>query len=177
MIGGSDTSTNRRHMAVTCVVLVLAHLVLAPHVQVFGAVPGFLLVLTACLACLGGARTGTLAGFVLGLLFDLTGAGPVGLSALLCAVAGYALGNARPGMLAEGWRTPLALFAACALAYNVLYLVFLLVFGTSLDGGWALVGRVVAGTAVDVVVGFVALFVLNRVLGSRRLTSDGIRLG
>lgn len=178
MIGGLERGTSRRRTLVLCVVFVLAHLVFAPHVRIAGATPGFLLVLTACLAFLDGARAGTLAGFVLGLVFDLTGSGPVGLSALLGAVAGFALGSARPsGLLAEGWRTPAGLFALCALAYNALYLVFLLVFGTSVDMGWALVGRIAAGSVVDALLGLVTFFVLNRVIGSRRLSSDGIRLG
>ena len=171
MIGGSDTGTTRRRMALTSVVLVLAHLVLAPHISLFGATPGFLLVLTTCLAYMGGASTGTLAGFLLGLLFDLTGSGPVGLSSLLGAVAGYALGSARPGMLAEGWRSPATLFTLCAVAYNVLYLLFLLVFGSSIELGWDVLWRIVAGSALDAALGAVTFFVLNRVIGSGRLLS------
>lgn len=177
MIGGREGVSTRRRIVVVTVVFVLAHLILAPHVRIMCATPGFLLVLTGCLAFLDGPRTGTLAGFVLGLTFDLTGSGPVGLSALLGSVAGYALGSARPGLLAEGWRAPAGLFAVCALVYNALYLVFLLVFGTSVEVGWALVGRIVAGGALDALLGLVTFFVLNRVLGSRRLSSDGIRLG
>lgn len=176
MIGLRNASESRVATIVTCVVLALAHLVLAPHVRVFGATPGFLLVLTACLAYRDGARLGTLAGFLLGLAFDLTGSGPVGLSSLLGAVAGFTLGSARTGLLAEGWHVPTLLFGACALAYNALYVALLAMFGAGIDLGWALAGRIVIGTALDALVGLVAFFVLNRTSGSRGRASGGIRL-
>ena len=62
MIGPSRAvGAERRVTWVTCVVLVVLHLVLAGHVSVLGATPDFLLVLTACLSFMKGSRDGAIA--------------------------------------------------------------------------------------------------------------------
>ena len=164
-----------RPLQVCVCVLVVLHLLLSGHVFVFGAAPGFLLAGACVVAAVRGRAAGCVAGFSLGLLFDLTGSGPVGLSGLVFAVGAYVLGRACEARPPEG---PLAKLPACCaalLACNLAYPLFLLAFGTPLDLGWALVGRVVAGTLVNALVCAACLWALGAP-GSRR-TSGGVRLG
>lgn len=177
MIGPSRAAgAERRVTWVTCVVLVVLHLVLAGHVSVLGATPDFLLVLTACLSFMKGSRDGAIAGFVCGLVFDLTGSGPIGLSCLLGCVAGFVMGLSNRNVLIEGWRKPALTLLAVSLCYNVVYVLFLLAFGESVDFGAAALGRIVVGTLIDCAIGVVVLFVVSRRLGGQRLASGGMRL-
>ena len=156
-------------------VLSLLHLLLAGQASIGGATPGFLLVATCVVAVCRGQFDGTVAGFALGLAFDLTGSGPVGLSALLGSATGFALGSACRGGLDAGWRPPLAACAVALLAYNLVYPLFLIAFGEGVELGWALVARVVASTVVDALVCGACLWALSRGAGPR--TSGGLRLG
>lgn len=155
------------------VVLVVLQLIFGAHIDVFGASPDFLLVLSATVALRGGPRAGCAAGFVCGLLSDLLGSGPVGLSALLGCVGGYALGTSRRGGFADGWRGPLAGFATMSAAYNVLYFCLLLAFGTGVTLGWAAVGRLLAATVLDVAVAALAFAFLARFSGPGQATGPG----
>ncbi len=161
---------------VLATVFVLLHLVLGNHISVFGAKPGFLLVLTASLAFMYGSRVGCIAGFACGLLFDLTGTGTVGLSSLLGSVAGYALGYRQRNAFSDGWKAPLMEFSLSALAYNALYYVCLLMVsvGFAADGG--AVTRIVITTVLDIVVAWVAFAVLAGRFRGDALGSSGFRL-
>ena len=163
--GGADRLTPY----VLVAVFGLLHLVLGNHLSVFGAKPGFLLVLTACLAFLYGSRAGCIAGFACGLLFDLTGAGVVGFSSLLGSVTGYALGYRQRNAFAEGWKAPLLEFSVAALAYNALYYACLLTVsaGVAVDGGAAL--RITLTTALDIALAVIPF----SVLAHRSAVSDG----
>ena len=156
--------------------LVLLHLVLAGHISVFGAPPHFLLALTAVFALVYGPGVGCVAGFLLGLLFDLTCSGPVGVSCLLGCVTGYVLGLNRRNVLAEEWVPSLGVFAVAALAYNAAYVILLFLFGSGIVFGLAVVGRVVAGTVLDVIVGAVVLAVASLLSAPGKLGSGGLRI-
>lgn len=159
-------------------VLVVLQLVLGGQVKVFGASPDFLLVLAATVALAYGSRTGCVAGFACGLLFDLAGSGPVGLSALLGCVAGYALGRGadQRSPLGDGWRPPLASFAVVAALYNALYLALLLALGEAGVPEWAMLGRLAAAVALDVAVAAAAFAVASRVLVPRAPGPGGMPL-
>ena len=166
---------SRRALGVCTCVLVALHLLLAPHVGVFGAAPGFLLAGACVVAAARGRAAGCVAGFALGLLFDLTGSGPIGLSSLVWSVGAFALGRACEARPPEGLLAKLPACCAALLACNLAYPLFLLAFGTPLGLGWALVGRVVVGTLVDVLVAAACLWALGALPAHR--TSGGVRLG
>lgn len=60
---------------------------------IFGAVPDLLLVTLVALALLRGSLTGAIAGFVAGLLVDLSTMGTLGVTSLLLTAAGYWAGR------------------------------------------------------------------------------------
>ncbi|PRX96367.1 rod shape-determining protein MreD [Allonocardiopsis opalescens] len=88
----------------------------------FGVVPDLALLVVVALALLTGARSGAVLGFAAGLAADLmpAAAGPLGLSALVLCLVGYATG--RVGALAvRSPVMPFAVTAAATLAAGVLY--------------------------------------------------------
>ena len=166
----------RRLEVVLSVMFVLLQLVLGGQVSFFGASPGFMLVLAASIAFLDGSRAGCIAGFAAGLLFDLMGSGPVGLSALLLCVAGFVLGWNRRNFFSEGWKAPTLIFAGAALLYNVAYPLFLMLFGFEAGYGWELVGHMAAAFALDLALGVLTFYILSRIAGARQLSGKGLRV-
>lgn len=166
----------RAALGVIVGVLVLLQLVLGNHVSVFGAKPGFMLVLTGVVALSRGSRAGAIAGFGAGLLFDLLGTGPVGLSSLLGSVAGYALGRGQRNLFADGWKVPLAQFAVASLAYNALYFLFLLAFSLGLSLDAVVMARVLASTLLDIAVAAGPFWLLALANHANSLGSGGLRM-
>ena len=77
---------------ITIVVCSLLQLALAPAVQVFGAMPNFLIIPVLFIGLRSGSAMGAVAGFALGLLFDLAGDGVIGAMALSLVIAGVVCG-------------------------------------------------------------------------------------
>lgn len=164
MFGSSTAARQTGRLApyVLSAIFVLLHLIFGTHISVFGAKPGFLLVLAACFAFLFGSRAGCIAGFGFGLLFDLTGTGTVGLSPLFCCVAGYALGYRQRNAFADGWKAPLVEFSLAALAYNALYYAALLMFSTGVTLDGVALARIVVSTIIDAALAAVTFWLLAR---------------
>lgn len=152
--------------------LVVLHLVLGQQaVGMDGVAPDFLLVLTALVALAQGPSRGCAAGFALGLLSDLTGSGPVGLSALLMSVCGYALGGARFDDLQQGWPSALLPLAGASAAYRAAGFVGCVALGAVSGAGWSVVPRIALSCCLDVAVAALCLAALAR--ASRGAASSG----
>jgi rod shape-determining protein MreD len=77
--------------------------------------PDAFLLLAVCAGLVGGAETGAVVGFLAGLLADLFVLAPLGLSALVFAVVGYAVGALQAGLLrAAWWIPPVTALVACS---------------------------------------------------------------
>lgn len=157
------------------VVLVVLHLVFCEQaVGMRGVAPDFLFVLAALCALSRGPSSGCAAGFALGLLSDLTGSGPVGLSALLLCVCGYALGGARFDDLQQGWPAALAPLAGASAAYRAACFVGCVALGAAQGAGWSVIPRIALSCCLDVGVAALSLAALARL--SRRSTTGGLRM-
>ncbi|MGN0072378.1 MAG: rod shape-determining protein MreD [Coriobacteriales bacterium] len=77
---------------ITVVVCALFQLALAPAIQVFGALPNFLIIPVLFIGLRSGAVAGSVAGFALGLLYDFAGDGVIGAMALTLVIAGLVCG-------------------------------------------------------------------------------------
>lgn len=178
MLGGRPRGGGGWGVYAYAAALVVLQLVFGGQVTLFGASPDILLVLAATLALAYGSRVGCVAGFACGLLFDLVGSGPVGLSSLLGCAAGYALGRSadQRSALGDGWRAPLASFAVVDALYNALYLALLLALGEAGTPEWAMLGRLAAAVALDVAVAAAAFAVAARVVAPRPSASGGMPL-
>jgi rod shape-determining protein MreD len=83
--------------------------VVLPHVRVADVRPDLLLLVAVAAGVSGGALRGAAVGFVAGLLADLLFLEtPLGLSALVFCLVGYAVGAVQAGVLRSTWWLPLA---------------------------------------------------------------------
>ncbi len=78
-------------LLVGAVIAVLLQIVIAPNIAIGFAVPNFLLAYVVTFAVASLRTGGLITAFVLGLIFDLVGAGPVGAMALLFVLVAFVL--------------------------------------------------------------------------------------
>ena len=86
---------------VVFVLLVLQDAVLR-GMRIDGVRPDFLLGVTIVAAVVGGPERGAVVGFAAGMVADLFVATPMGMSALVWSVLGYAIGNLQSAILPQG---------------------------------------------------------------------------
>ena len=119
--------TNRNREARTTVVLAVLcfvlQLTLAPNVGLGNGRANFALVFTACFVLFSGGRAPAVAGFVAGLLFDLSSTGPIGLMAFCLTLVGFALGLGARERVVGDLATSVVYASASSLAVSVAMLL------------------------------------------------------
>lgn len=111
------------------VAAIVAQVVFAPHLALFGAVPSFPVLVVITLAIVEGPEAGAVSGFAAGLALDLLGASPVGVWALVLVVVGYVAGLLQENLFAEGWLMPVTVAIVAGVLAELSYLIVLDVLG------------------------------------------------
>ena len=99
------------------------------HLHVFGASPDAMLLLAVAAGIVGGPRAGALMGFAAGFALDLFLETPMGLSALVFCLVGYAVGSIQGGVLRASWWIPVVTTLAASVAGELLYALVATVVG------------------------------------------------
>ncbi len=125
--------SNRFLPAVGMVVIAtLLQVGLAPYIALGGIVPNLLLLVVVTLALVQGRRSGMVAGFTAGIIFDLLGTAPVGPAALVFCIVGFLAGSLQANTFAEGWTLPLVILFVASMTAEVFYGIVLAILG---EGG------------------------------------------
>lgn len=131
-LGSNPSSSNSRFIAPVVISLVL-QVALASHISILGGTFNLAVALACALALALTPGQAALAGFALGLFFDLTNAVPVGLMSFLLTIAAFALAGASGGhalgFTSDGIRLTAAAVLVVCLAYG--FASFLLGVDTS----------------------------------------------
>lgn len=77
---------------VTVILCIILQAAIAPAISIMGATPNFLLIPVLLISLRSGTGAGSIAGFSLGLLYDLMGSGTVGCMALVFTLIAFAVG-------------------------------------------------------------------------------------
>lgn len=80
----------------------------AAQLPVAGVIVDLVLIVTIGAGLGAGAQAGAVTGFAAGLVIDLLGIGPVGLTSLVYTLVGYAVGVSQDGVLRSSRLIPLA---------------------------------------------------------------------
>ncbi|WP_172136673.1 rod shape-determining protein MreD [Adlercreutzia sp. ZJ473] len=152
---------------------VLLQVVVAPHIALFAAVPNFMLAYALVIAVTRAQSCGLVMPFVLGLLFDLIGGGPVGACALLLVLATFLLSRASALVDNGTLFMPLAMLLVSSLAVELLYGVLLMACGMDVSPLQALVYRGLPCALYDAVIGLVMFPLVVRFVVRRGTQQPG----
>ena len=94
-------------MPFVLLLFLVVELTVLDRLRVFGAGPDIMLLLAIMAGIVGGPRAGALFGFAAGIVLDLFLETPMGLSALVFCIIGYAVGNIQGGVLRAAWWIPI----------------------------------------------------------------------
>ncbi len=110
------TSDPRFRAPLVVLTALILHLAVLSRVRVAGVMPDIMLLLGIAAGLTGGPSRGAAVGFVAGMALDLFLQTPLGLSALVFTLVGFAVGTLETGILRASWWIPVvtALVASAA---------------------------------------------------------------
>ena len=131
------------------VALLVVQTSLLTRMRVAGVIPDAMLLVAVCVGIIGGPERGAVVGFLSGLAFDLfLLTTPVGLSALVYALVGYAVGLVAEAIVRAAWWIPVVTAAVASSAGAVVFAVAAnVVSGSSFVGPRLPVVALVVGIA------------------------------
>jgi rod shape-determining protein MreD len=114
------------------------------RMRIFGVMPDFMLLIAVAGGITAGPTRGAAIGFTSGMLIDLFLPSPLGLSALVFTLVGYAVGVANTGVLRSAWYIPVLTAGLGSAGGVVLYALAGSVLGERMiDGHLATIALVV----------------------------------
>jgi len=119
----------RAKVPLVLLLFLVLQLTVLDRLRVFGAGPDVMLLLAVVAGIVGGPRVGALFGFAAGIVLDLFLETPMGLSALVFCLIGYAVGNIQGGVLRSAWWIPVATALVASAAGELVYALVATVVG------------------------------------------------
>ncbi|HEX2272836.1 MAG TPA: rod shape-determining protein MreD [Acidimicrobiales bacterium] len=109
------TAEARFRAPLVVVTALVLHLAVLSRLRLFGVMPDLMLLLAVTAGLTGGPSAGSAMGFAAGMVVDLFLDTPLGLSALVFTLVGFAMGTVGTGILRAAWWIPVvAAFVASA---------------------------------------------------------------
>src|SRR5436305_11569861 len=122
-------NTARAKIPLILLLFLVVELTVLDRLRVFGAGPDIMLLLAVMAGIVGGPRVGALFGFAAGIVLDLFLQTPMGLSALVFCLVGYAVGNIQGGVLRAAWWIPIVTTLVASVAGVLFYALVATVVG------------------------------------------------
>lgn len=166
---------NNLVVIIGALIAVVLQLLVAPNIALFSVQPNFLLAYVLVIAIVQPLNAGPVLLFVLGLVYDLTGVGPVGGMAFLFVLMSFVASRAFLILDNDTLFMSLAVFLIAALVTELLYGVILTFFGLSAGVGEMLLYRALPCVLYDCVVGLIAYPIMKRLLVAG-LQDRGLRM-
>ena len=149
-------------ITVVCAILaVLLQAILAPFMVIGPAVPNFILAFVIANA-VARPTGGIVAPFVLGLLYDLMGNGPLGAMALVCVVFSFACSRLLMMLNNDTLFIPIVLIVAGTFLGDAVYGILMIACGMDVGALEALVGRALPCGLYDTVLALIMFPLLAR---------------
>lgn len=144
------------------IVATLLQIIVAPNIALFSATPNFMVAYALVVALVRPNDAGPVLPFVLGLISDLLGGGPVGATALLLTLASTVASRAFALLDNDTLFMPLAILVAGSLLVEVFYGVILMALGLSVGFLEAFIYRALPCALFDCIIGLILYPLLAR---------------
>ena len=132
---------DRVSMIVGVLIVFVLQIVLAPNIAIFSIVPNFLAAYALVVAIVRPQNSAVVLGFVLGMIYDILGYGPMGSLALLLVIATFCITQVFSVLDADSPSMTLVLLLVSLLAVELVYALILLLFGMVDSLGAAIIYR------------------------------------
>ena len=164
--GGSDKD-NLVRVFVICLIGFLLQVILAPNIAINGISPNFMLVVLALVAIITTQFGCVVAGFVMGLLFDLLGGGPVGSMTLVMSVVGFALPMLIKSVSTQSFVSWIIVMAVVSVVSFLAYDVVCAITGYETSFLASIVFKVLPWAVYTLVAAAIAFPIMRKTLGRR----------
>lgn len=144
------------------VIVLLLQVVVAPNIALLGVVPNFILAYCLVISIVRPQATGLLLPFVLGLVFDLMGSGPVGAMSFLLVLASFVASRLFSIVDNGTLFMPLSILIIATLLVEMLYGLFLVSVGVDISFLDAFFYRGLPCSLYDAVIGLLMFPVAMR---------------
>lgn len=118
-------------IAIGALVAVVLQIVVAPNIMVFGALPNFVLAYCMVVAVVCARTCGLVMPFLLGLVYDLVGGGPIGSMSLLLVLMTFAVSRAFAALDNDTLFMPVALIVCSVLVVEIVNGIVMINSGVS----------------------------------------------
>lgn len=162
----ADKNRDTRTIAALALVCFVLQLALAPNVGIGSGRANFALVFVLGLTLVAGGTSAVVAGFLAGLVFDLSTTGPIGLMAFCLSVTSFVLAGVSRERVAGDFVAALARGAVASLAVSLVYHLAMLLVGQSPSIVDALVMRALPTALLTLVMYLPFAYLLSRTRGA-----------
>ncbi len=152
---------------ISCAAAFLLQAMLASNISINGISPNFMLVAIAPVALVSSQRTSVIVGFLLGVLFDMLGSGPVGAMALVMAVVGFVMPMSLKSISTQSFVSWIVVMALTALASFFVYDAVVAIIGYEESFFLSLLYKVLPWTLYTTVVSAIVYPLVKRFMGIR----------
>ncbi len=140
------TADTRFRAPLVILTALIINLSVLSRIRVAGTMADLMLLLAIAAGITGGPVRGAVVGFISGMSVDLFLQTPLGLSALVFCIVGYAVGTAESGILRSSWWIPVLTAFVASVAGELVFAVMGSVVGdTHLDMSRLLLVIVIVG--------------------------------
>ena len=154
-------------LVLSACIAVLLQLIVAPVATIFGIVPNFILVTVIIIAIRNNPVRSTVAGFVLGLIFDFCSMAPIGVMTLVLTVIGYFVSSLSKSVASGVIAIDVIIMLIAIVAGEFFVSVTYAVVGANPDFLLSLVRRVLPGIAYDALIGCILLLIYTSITGNQ----------
>jgi|GEM_PF-268042 len=162
-------------VCIGAIVALLLQIVLSPNIAIGAAMPNFCIVFVLIVAILRPAGNSALVlAFLLGLVFDLLGNGPVGVTPFLLVLVTFAAQRVFLILNNDTFFMPIVVLIAAVFLLEFLYAAFMITFGITTNIVEAFVFRALGCGVYDCVVGAILYPIGLRLFAA---SSTGLSVG
>lgn len=159
------------------ILAVLCQILLAPNITISAATPNFLVVYTLLVAMLVPDEEHFLLAFVLGMISDLLGYGPVGTTAFLLIVASFAVSRLHMAFANGSVFVPLIALMVTIVVVEAMYALIVLGAGSGTSLADAFMLRALPITIYDCVLGILLYPILRRLFSTSPMAVESVSTG
>ena len=168
-------------MIIGALIVFVLQIVLAPNIAVFSLVPNFFAAYALVVAIARPQSSAVVLGFVLGMIYDILGYGPMGSMALLLVIATFCITQVFAVLDADSFSIAFVLLLVFLLVVELAYALILLLFGMVDSLGAAIIYRALPGALYNCVLALIFYPLAQRFIavsssGRKDFSQGGIRV-